>query len=231
MRETIVTELWAHGLDELARLACDVDARTIEDIVARGISGGTGTELAGTALVRRAIAVLTGEAASGELKRSRSPVFDMPEGLRYAAYRAETTDILSTALDTVRHRRGEWRWLVLAVRDTDFYVQFSSWPGPGIAAEAVGAGNVDPGSRHAVDEVGLERLGWTRPSDIDDRSAGNWYRRYRSPGREDLRAIATSAIETLEIAYGVRPPARFDLDAGSWPDDAMPPPDPYGRLS
>jgi hypothetical protein len=214
MRETIVVELFAHDLVSLADAAVRAPRETIDaiDVAARR----SDAEPPRDRLILAAIEALTGSRPDRAPPRDRSPILEMPETLRYAAHRNSSRDTLAKCLDLVRHRRRTWGFVVVEAVDTPFYVQFASYPGPGMRAETVGQAHLpDPIRLGAAARATLASLGWSVPRDDSD---GNWTRAFRSPGREDLSAVAEFALETLERAYRCGPGMQYRVDVGAWGD-------------
>lgn len=218
MRKVIVVELFAHDRHELAEQAAVAPVAVIDRIAELSDRGSEGH--GGDRLVSVAVEVLTGARPQDAPRRTRSPILEMPDALRDLLARTETLDALARGLDSVRHRRGQWGFVVLDASSTPYYIQYTSYPGPGIRAEAVGDAHLPPeaqldsGSRSA-----LASLGWREP--VAHVTDGNWMRMYKTPGREDLSAIADVALATMTTVYGCGPETRYRVEFGSWADEDL----------
>jgi hypothetical protein len=147
----------------------------------------------------------------GLLERLRpTPVFE----------RADFVSQLAVALADVKHEDGLWGFLVLEVERTPYYVQFTSYPGPGIRAEAAGDDNLPPKAR--LDEATrarLRSLGWQPPSGTHEGdTAGNWFLEFGPAGAEDLSHVADLAMRTLEDGYGAAEAGPFGFHLDYWSD-------------
>lgn len=228
VRESIVLELFAHDREDLAWRAAEAPAALISDIVERETDAMRRGEPTRSSLALAAIATLEGARPATPPPRSRSPVLEMPAELRHRAHRNAVRDALTVALRHVRRTKHGWGWLVVeawqtpSFEKTPFYVQFSSYPGPGIRAEAVGNVHLPPKDRlDAHADLRMRSLGWEPGTAAG--SDGNWTRMLGTVSREDRSALAEFAIATLEDGFGCGPGIQFRVVADSWSIDSVPP--------
>jgi hypothetical protein len=142
----------------------------------------------------------------------------MPDALRYAAHHTHTRDHLVFALDRVRRHGARWHFLILEAVATPFYLQFTSHPGPGMRAEAVGDDRLPVESQLSQEAASkLRELGWSDPpSEREGRRHDNWSRSFGAPDELDLAAVAQLGLTTMEDVYGVGGSTRYRIRQSYW---------------
>ncbi len=227
VRESIVLELFAHDREDLAWRAAGAPAGLIDDIVERDAAATRRGGASRSSLALAAIEALDGARPAAPPRRSRSPVLEMPAELRHRAHRNGVRDAVAVTLRHVRRTRDCWGWLVVDALqtptyvETPFYVQFSSYPGPGVRAEAVGNAHLPTEYRlDATGETRMRSLGWADPTPAV--SDGNWMRTLGPVRPGDRMAVAEFALATLEEGFGCGVGIQFRAVDGSWPLDSMP---------
>jgi hypothetical protein len=151
------------------------------------------------------------------------------------AHRTDARDQIVHGLARVRRSSAGWGWLVVDALDPYppaeivGYVQFTSYPGPGLRAEAMGNAHLPP-DRHLDGEAQarIRELGWREGS--EEESSGNWVASVRGGTRGNREANAELALTTLEVVFGCGPGTRYRVTTEVWfpAQAATDGPSPYG---
>jgi hypothetical protein len=210
----------------LAWTVADAASELIAEVHAAAAKDMDDGQMSRSSLARAAIERLEGRPA-GDLDRARSIALEMPPGLRYRAHRSDARDDIARQLNRVRRSGGGFGWLVVDVvqqvppAGLPLYVQFSSFPPPGVRAEAVGDTHLPPELRpHDEQRARLRELGWREGS--MELSTGNWVRDIGIGSPEARLRGADLALNTLETftrsSTNVRYRPTFDI----WRPEGMP---------
>lgn len=221
MREAGVIELYAHNCEDAARRLAAAPIE-VADAVDKLVRSDRAQEWPVRArLAMSALEILDGHAPTDPLVRSRSPALEMPADLRYLAHRTDTRDRIVHGLARVRHGAAGWGFLIVdalslgAPADAPYYVQFTSHPGPGIRAEAIGDVRLPEERRlAAAAQARMRELGWREGTEHD--AGGIWVAQLRGGTRHNRESIADLALDTLESAFGCGPGTRYRVTTDVW---------------
>ena len=227
MRSDLALELFAHDREDLAWIVAEASAERIAEV-----EGAIQREIASSgrsgryAWIPAAIEALEGRRPLEAPPRTRSPVLEMPALLRHRAHRNDARDGVAEGLRRVRHTRAGWGWLVIDVwlppfrGPSPFYVQISSYPGPGMRAEAVGNSHLPPGDQlDGEGEARMRNLGWEPGrAEVSD---GNWVRQITSGRRLDRLQMAEFLLTTIEVGFGCGPGVQFRTKVDVWSAESL----------
>jgi hypothetical protein len=226
MRSDFALELFAHDREDLAWLVAEASTERIAQLEA-AITADLGNPWPRSdRWITAAIRALDGTVPEAIPGRTRSPVLEMPALLRHRAHRNDVADGIAEGLRRVQRTRAGWGFLVVESwsspfhRPSPFYVQFASYPGPGVRGEAVGNENLPQASELDDDgEARMRALGWEPGTGAI--SDVNWIRQFDHVRRLDRQATADFALTTLEDVFGCGPGTQFRWTVHVWPPGSL----------